>query len=325
MAPKRIFAFDVLRVVSILGILLCHSCFLWGGFDWLGRYCAQTFNLIFLLLSAFLLGMKWEEEEFPQYNVKFVWRRIKKLMVVFYPFLVIAMTVLYALGFHPPLQVVVSQFLFLSWFQPLICFGQLWYLTMIAICYCLCFVISHAPILRELLRGEKGWLPFTLTLLCSIGLMSIQVEARNIGGIFFYCTLYALVFTNASKILVLIRRLPSTYWIVITLIINIGALCLYYDNLFARRLLSYAVSTLTAISISGLVISLFSFDSHNKLITWFAGLSFEVYLVHEFFLGPICVYKYFNHFVGYLVLIGLSVIAGLILKRICESVKKLLC
>lgn len=52
-----------------------------------------------------------------------------------------------------------------------------------------------------------------------------------------------------------------------------------------------------------------------------AGISFEIYLVHEFFLGPVNVYAYCNHFVGYLVLVILSVIAAVVLKKLCSVIK----
>lgn len=48
---SRITQFDFIRVLSFLGILLCHSLFESAGLGWLGRYFALTFNFLFLILS----------------------------------------------------------------------------------------------------------------------------------------------------------------------------------------------------------------------------------------------------------------------------------
>ena len=53
---KRALEFDGIRAVAILFIVLCHICF---GMGWAatGRFCANTFNTVFFLLSALLLGL----------------------------------------------------------------------------------------------------------------------------------------------------------------------------------------------------------------------------------------------------------------------------
>lgn len=91
---NRIHAFDYIRAISIIGIVICHCCFAFSTTDWIGRYLANSFNFIFLILSAFLLGMSWEKKGFPQYNINFVSHRIKRLAIVYYPFLIIMFTFL---------------------------------------------------------------------------------------------------------------------------------------------------------------------------------------------------------------------------------------
>lgn len=53
---KRVFEFDGIRAVAVLFILLCHISF---GMGWsaMGRFCGGTFNTVFFLLSALLLGL----------------------------------------------------------------------------------------------------------------------------------------------------------------------------------------------------------------------------------------------------------------------------
>lgn len=58
---NRLVSFDYIRVISILGIVLCHCCYGITGMSFLGRFLGLTFNVVFLILSAFLLGLSWEK------------------------------------------------------------------------------------------------------------------------------------------------------------------------------------------------------------------------------------------------------------------------
>lgn len=200
MSHKRLFAFDLLRVIAIMGILFCHSCFMWSGCDWLGRYFAQTFNLVFLLISAFLIGMKWEDSGSPQLAVSFIGRRLKRIVVTFYPFLIFALLTLYFMGSFPSTSVVISQFLFLSWFKPLPYFGQLWYLTMIVICYVICYVISNNTLIRSILKGERGWFLFFAVISLAVACMAVSTLSGVPGAIFYMLFYIRLRFPMQNRL-----------------------------------------------------------------------------------------------------------------------------
>lgn len=54
---KRTLAFDGIRAIAILGIVGCHICYALGAMA-IGQYLGGTFNAVFFLLSAILLGLK---------------------------------------------------------------------------------------------------------------------------------------------------------------------------------------------------------------------------------------------------------------------------
>ena len=70
---KRVLEFDGIRAAAILFILLCHICF---GMGWtaMGRFCANTFNTVFFLLSALLLGLNVNEYKICPYFCGFQYR-----------------------------------------------------------------------------------------------------------------------------------------------------------------------------------------------------------------------------------------------------------
>lgn len=142
---NRIPAFDFIRVISLFGILVCHSCFEHAQNVWAGRYLGATFNFLFLILSAFLLGMSWQAKDYPKYHIEFVWKRVLKLTKSYYPYLVVLFAFLYLTQDFFSWRNLISHFLFLPWFDKIGGFGHLWFLTMIVICYASCWIISKKP------------------------------------------------------------------------------------------------------------------------------------------------------------------------------------
>lgn len=86
---RRLISFDYTRAVSIIGIVLCHCCYGIEGMSFLGSFLGLTFNVVFLTLSAFLLGLSWEKNGNKPYKVNFILHRIGKLLYSYYPFLIV--------------------------------------------------------------------------------------------------------------------------------------------------------------------------------------------------------------------------------------------
>lgn len=143
----RISSFDYIRVMSFMGILLCHSCFQWQGTEWLGRYLAFTFNAIFILLSAFLIGLSWEKKEKPSYDKDFISHRVIRLAKSYYPYLIILFAFLLIIGENIPLHKILTYSLFLAWFDKIPGFGHVWYLTMILFCYIGIWLITQKKVI----------------------------------------------------------------------------------------------------------------------------------------------------------------------------------
>lgn len=57
---KRILAFDSIRAIAILGIVVCHLSYA-IGYSVLGEYLGGSFNMVFFVLSAILSGLSVEK------------------------------------------------------------------------------------------------------------------------------------------------------------------------------------------------------------------------------------------------------------------------
>lgn len=98
---------------------------------------------------------------------------------------------------------IITHVLYLPWFDKIIGFGHLWFMTMIAICYAGCYLVSQYNIDNISQR---------LNLLNMIGgiLLDYVITYYGLpsGYIFPYLIGYLLIFSHAEKIIGGVRRIP---------------------------------------------------------------------------------------------------------------------
>lgn len=142
---NRIVSFEYIRTIAIIAIVICHCCYGIGSWGFLGKFLGLTFNVIFLVLSAFLIGLSWEKKGAPQYDASFLKARIVKLTHSYYPFIIGMFIFLLLTGYHTTIKDYIMHVTFLPWFDKLSGFGHLWFITMIVICYLAIYTISKLP------------------------------------------------------------------------------------------------------------------------------------------------------------------------------------
>ena len=316
MRSSRITSFDYIRVVSIIGILICHSLTdTWLNAEWLGRLLGMTFNFLFLILSAFLFGISWENKNYEKYDVSFITKRLRKLSKSYYPYLVVLFVFLYLTQDFFSFRKILTHFLYLPWFDKVTGFGRLWFLSMIAICYIGCVAFTRFP------HNKLGVSSSSLLFIASVFLGYFSMQVGIPGYIFPYLTGYLLVFKYARVLLLAVGKIP--------LLINILQVCsvsffnvIYFDyyNLSPYGYLGYLLGILQAISIFCFLYNICTNIKESKIILFLSGVSFEIYLVHEFFLGKFSVYNYIeNPLLSFLVFVSLSIFTGYILNLISKK------
>lgn len=196
---KRIYSFDYIRALSIVGIVLCHCCYGIPGLSLLGKFLGNTFNVLFLILSAFLMGLSWDKKGRCAYKFSFLRHRLGKLAFTYYPFLIIMFAFLVFVGYHIMIKDLMLHLLFLPWFDKLPGFGHLWFITMITFCYIGVFLFTNMPYsLMNFIRTKTG-----LAISVLFAILS-QIVMRSIGMpdyMLLYLIGYILVFVNAGNIL----------------------------------------------------------------------------------------------------------------------------
>lgn len=316
---NRLTEFDYIRVFALTGILICHSCLLYSDiYSSLGRYFGTTFNFLFLILSAFLLGFAWEKRGYPQYDYSFLKGRIRKLSQSYYPYLAILFLFLYLSDGYFSLKNIVTHLLYLPWFNKINGYGHLWFMTMIVICYFGCWLLSRF----QSIFFKRNSLIYLILLIGSICLDYIATRRGLPGYMFPYLIGYILIFSHPSEIITLITRIPTIINWLQFILINLFGILMFTHGIFESNCFAaYLIGMLCAISVFSFMHKICRSFHSSKFIIWLSGISFEIYLVHEFFLGKYNVYNTLqNPIAGFLLLIILSVMSATFLKFLSRKV-----
>lgn len=313
---KRVLEFDGIRAAAILFILLCHICF---GMGWtaMGRFCANTFNTVFFLLSALLLGLNVNEYKIGggRYVFQFLSKRVTRLLCSLWPMQIVFAVVFYLAGIEFSLTSFAANMLMVGWFSKLPGLGHLWFVTMIMACYVTFAIIGYKP---EVFKKPAIWAVFCLPL-------HIVVAQMGLPGYFFLILLYcSLAFLYAQKIVKWFNAVPIWIIIVAATLINVTSYLLICNKMIVNGILMDYVTTLGGFAIFVFMYRLFKVRTPKKLLCGISTLSYELYLIHHpFCLGEISFFNLFpalNDWAVVVLVITISTISAYILKHLSGSI-----
>lgn len=132
------------------------------------------------------------------------------------------------------------------------------------------------------------------------------------GYLFPYLIGYILIFLNAISVLRFVSSISLKINLSQVILINALSILAFHEGIFeTHRIFAYPIGMISAFSIFCLAYNILHFTKSSKLIVFLSGICFEIYLVHEFFLGSQSVYIMFpNPIVGFIFLIIFSITAG---------------
>lgn len=269
---------NILRAVSILGIIIGHGC-LQMGYEPVGRFCGYLFVQIFFLLSAYLLGIKYGSMPI---EISFLVKRWRRLSVVYYPFLIMAICLMLYLGCDVTWKNVLTHFTYTNYLlQDVMCgvaFGHLWYISMMMFCYVSLFVIGGRI---DAFSHGGGLLILTVLTFC---VCVICIRYKIPCRIPIVLASYLIVFKRAKGISLWFSELGNKNVYLYTYFILSNIICLYFflfgnlnDMLLERDIIvliaacSWLLFFMTTLS-----------DVHcGKVLGGISTISFELYLVHH--------------------------------------------
>lgn len=278
---KRILSFDYIRAFAVCGILACHCCFGVGGWSFLGKFLGSTFNFMFVMLSAFLLGIKWRKDGCPAYGISFLRHRIGKLACVYWPFLLFMFAFLFFVGYDVTAKDVLMHIAFLGWFDKIDGFGHLWFMTMIVFCYAACACVSKLPP-RFVITACSRISCVVMMLLAALLSQYVLALYGLPAYVFLYLLLFLLVFVNANRILDAVLALPLKVVVFLSCILVPFFVYMFYLG-YREGALAVWMGIICATLLFVLWYKLFVNARRNAVVAFISTYSFEIYLVHHLF------------------------------------------
>ena len=263
---------QLIRILSMLMIILCHVVQEYGK---LLSLTAQFFNVgvyIFLLLSGFLYGNKIIDNK-----VDFYVRRIKKILVPMYFFLIL----FFILNFkYFSLKWCVIYLFDIQYFMGNIKgLGHLWFMSIIMLCY------LSLPFLSK----NKNRLMLFVFSYFSLA-VTFSFINETIARVFFYLLMFTIGYCIKSyNIKCSFNITQLVLFFILTIIFKLTCWYLFDNTLYYNIILSSIDHICLSIEIFYILNLIFlKFKvKNNKYIDYFDSLSIYIYFTHYMFIvGP---------------------------------------
>ena len=277
---KKYAEFDMLRVVALGMILACH--FIRSiGFRRLDIPLGCVGNMIFFVMSGWLLGLAWENKNYPFYGWQFLKRRLLRLAIPLWLFAIPYMIWFKVSGHALSLKDVFLNLSLLNWLARIPGMTPFWFITAISVFYIAVIALSRIKFQRN------HSLATAMSLTVSVVLLQMVLSLYGIryGYILVMMLCGALAFFNANRLLTLIRTLARRHGF--TLIAGIGGgLFIVYWRLVCNDLivvgtpLCYYLTIPIALLIAVIAFFISNAFKKRQVVTFVSSISYEVYLVH---------------------------------------------
>lgn len=318
---KRFPAFDYIRTIAIIGILVCHFLYNWDYSSQIGRFLGCTFNVVFLCMSGLLLGISWHKQKKPNYGRAFLHRRFTRLMTSYYPFVVImCLFLMFVADFPLRIFDLCMHLAFLPWFDKLPGFEHLWFLTMIVLCYVAAMVTSR-------IKHISLW--FEVLLLFAASFVHWTALKYGLPGqMFSYLAIFLLTFRYAPNFIAFAQRISLPLMTIFSVVILSSSIYAYANGLYDnQRFLAEWSGILCAYTIKILLLRLMKGANSCKIVDYIASISFEIYLLHHVIsFGPYSVVRIIPHpIVAFVALIIVTFILASALHWCSSKLSKIIC
>lgn len=277
--------------------------------------------MMFFTLSALLFGLKWDRDGKMPFDKQWIKKRGIKIVSSLYPFLIVLLGAFVLFGVKFCFVDAVLNFLFLGWIAKLPGNGHLWFLTVLAICYILFYIISKC--------GFEKWnrLWAWIALLTIVVVCVIIVEHFNLPGHAFPMLLItAFTYINAKEIMEKVKNISMFFFVIQFIIITTVIVILFqlFENYQIFRPLAYLLYNVEGMSIMALLLNL-NFKHHYEVVGWLSGISFELYLVHHGFCqGAFSILNHNNYLVSLILLFSVSLVTAYLLKLFAKWTQNIL-
>ena len=226
---QRDYSYDYLRAFAAIMIVCCHMCYGSWGSPGIGNYLGGTYVDVFLLLSAYLLGIS-SRNMIIREPWNFVRKRAGRLIPTYYSFLTITFLIIIAFIGYDALssKQIISHYLFLNYFwpssrvvdSPLPQMGHLWFMGCIMLGYL--SVLGWSQIIKRIpsLNTNKSWYIYFIVWAVISTILTMKVRIAV-----YPCTVmlgFVILFFKGPEIIQKVHSIKPSILILMLILGNVG-------------------------------------------------------------------------------------------------------
>lgn len=309
----RNYNLDWIRVIAMFGIIVDHFISNLGCKKL--EYCGLQMGgnvTIFFLISALLFGAKWAKDDYRPFSpIQFLKKRILRIFIPLWMTILLVMPFEYALtgNFNP--FTIVMNVVGLGWVRPFGIAGHLWYITMLMFLY-ICFV----GISRIRLDKISGiwWMSAFVVMIVAYVVLQGKLTTYSKAGPPLFMFFSVMMFAKGKEVMEWAKRYKFLVLLLAIAFVS-GSQYIYQLGWHDTHKAMAIGSFICAGFLSFLALnSWMNVSKPNKMMTWLAGISYEIYLVHVPLLG-ICIHYFKSTILWAPIWIVVSVISAIVLNK----------
>lgn len=235
-----------------------------------------------------MFGSKWKKNDCKPFDTKdFFKRRCTKIFIPLWLtlFFVIPFEYILADKFVP--STIICNVFGLGWARPFDISGHLWYITMVMMLYVVFIAISRIRL--DKIKG-RWWASAFVFIALAFCLCSNHITTYSKAGPPLYIFLSAMLFAKGDKFLQIVKKDKLVFLAasIVSLAVSLYVYQLGWHD--THKAMAVGSFILAGFFVFLTLNSFLDIKREYKLISWLAGISYEVYLVHVPILAICCHY-----------------------------------
>lgn len=330
----RDYSYDYLRAFATLMIICCHIFQGFGVSAEFGYYLGGTYVDVFLLLSAYLLGIT-SKRSIESRPLLFLKKRTIRIIPTYYTYLTVTfLLIIFLIGWDSlSWRQIISHYLFLNWFwqssriaePPLPQIGHLWFMSCIIFSYLSvtiwALIARGFPHSRIFNRG-LSWCVYFVVL--SIAATIVTTKIRFAVYPFTVVLGFILFFFQGQEIIVKFRSIKPSVIVLLLIIGNLSSIFFYLRDGYNYPSLIFWINIINSFLWIASAPIIFRRDHISRAALFISSISFEMFLVHHAFcLGAYSLAQYMPVWMASIFVFLIAILGGGVLSMLTKTIIRL--
>ena len=234
---------------------------------------------VFFVISAWLFGHKWAGGGYKPFAPgAFLKKRCVRIFIPVWILIAFTIPLEYVFKGRFELQTIMFNIVGLGWVRPFGVSGHLWYITMLMVLYVAFVLASRVRLDKTRLRW---WLIGMIAVLAAYFIMQNRLTTYSKCGPPMFLLVGTMVFARGNTIMAIAKQHKIVVSIIALLTLGFSQYLYHLGWNDTHKAMAVASAIIAGFFVFWATFANINIKSANRHIEWIAGISYEIYLVHQ--------------------------------------------